>query len=208
MADMLNFDFKLEGVKEALETFDPKIVKQAIRSTLDKTGTAIKKEMVDQVTSKYNIKAKDVRDAITVDRTTQTRSSVGITVKGAKLQLFKYFKATQGKWGIYVEIMKGRLVRIEHAFIQVARRGHNPGWKGVMLRKGGMTHERKPGRKKEQAFHGLPGPSIPDIIGSSKIMPKVEAKIADTMQSLFEAEIEKRITRGSNAPGNFTVETE
>ena len=75
-----------------------------------------------------------------------------------------------------------------------------------MLRKGGMTYERNPGRKKEQAFHGLPGPSIPDVIGSSKIMPKVEQKIQSIMQPVFEAEIEKRITRGSDAPGGFSVE--
>ena len=207
MANLLKFDVKLNGVKEALAMYDPKIVKQAIRSTLDKTGTQAKKEMVTLVTNQYNIAAKDVRAAIDVKRTTQTELSVGITIKGDKLQLLKYFKAVQGKWGVYVAIAKGHLTRIEHAFIQTARRGNNPGWRGVMLRKGGMTYERRPGRKKEQAFQGLPGPSIPDIIGSSKIIPKVEQKIQSIMQPVFEAEIEKRITRGSNTPGSFSVES-
>jgi len=207
VANLLKFDLKLSGVKEALDMYDPKIVKQAIRSTLDKTGTQAKREMVALVTNQYNIAAKDVRAAIDVKRTTQTELSVGITIKGDKLQLLKYFKAVQAKTGVFVNIAKAHTTWIRHAFVQTARRGNNPGWRGVMLRKGGMTYERKLGRKKEQAFHGLPGPSVPDVIGSSKIMPKVEQKIQSIMQPVFEAEIEKRITRGSNAPGSFSVES-
>jgi hypothetical protein len=194
MPNLLKFDFELKGVREALEAYDPKLVRKAIRSTLDKTGTQAKQEMVALVTKEYSIAAKDVRAAIEVKRTRQTDLSVGIRITGAKLQLFKYFKAAQRKTGVFVNIAKGHTTWIRHAFIQTAKRGNNPGWTGVMIRKGGMTYERKPGRKKEQAFHGLPGPSIPDIIGSSKIMPKVEEKIQSIMQPIFEAEIEKRTT--------------
>jgi len=69
---MIKAEFKLEGVKEALENFSSKKVQQAIRSTLDKTATQGKKEIVDLVSTQYNIAPKDVRDTIEVKRTTQT----------------------------------------------------------------------------------------------------------------------------------------
>jgi hypothetical protein len=178
---------KLEGVKEALEMFDPKTVKQAIRSTLDKTGTKAKQDIVGAISGMYYIKPKDVRDQITVQRTTSKEFLVGIWISMKRFQLFEYFKAFQDAAGIVVNISRVHTTHIPHAFIRATKAG----WKGVMVRRG---RSRYPISGSVKAA-GLPGPAIAELAGAPKMIEDIKAKAAKNMEELFYQEIDARLAK-------------
>ena len=157
---MIKMDLKLEGLKEAKEMFSADLIRKAERSALDRSATFGKKCIVEGVTADYNIQAKDVREAITTRRTTQFANEIAIIIKGKILPLLDYFHAIQDRSGILANVSKTSPMRIPHAFINVAR---NSGKQVIMLRKGKARYPTtgKPGR----------GPSIPRLVGSSKILP-------------------------------------
>lgn len=179
---------QLKGVKEAMEAFDPKIVKKAIRSTLDKSGTQVKKDIIDMVSGLYYVKPSDMRsnEIIEVRRTTATELSVGIWISKKRFQLYNYFHAMQDKVGIYVNVSRINTTRIPHAFIQTARTG----WKGVMVRKGKPRYPISGSVKSA----GLPGPSIAELAGGSKVMDRIKEKTEKNMAEMLEDEIAKRIS--------------
>lgn len=174
---MIKAEFELKGVKEALENFSSKKVKQAIRSTLDKTGTQAKKEIVDIVSSDYNIAPKDVRDAIKVERTTQTSLETRIKIASKKLSLL-YFKARQAPRGVLANVRKGTVSFYKSAFIVDK-------WHKAMIRTG---------RKRLPIEHRA-GPSVTQIVAMDKIMDRIKAKMSKIMNDMFLEEIKKRIGR-------------
>jgi hypothetical protein len=169
---------KLEGVKEALEMYDPKIVKQAIRSTLDKTATQVKQDIVEDVSTNYNIKAKEVRDAITVYRTKANDLKSEVVINSGHLQLVAYFKALQNRAGVVANISRRGLTTIKGAFI-------NPGqtWHGSLMRKGKARYPLKT----------IAGPTIPDVAGGQRLFKSVKEMWERNMEKLFGEEIEKRL---------------
>jgi hypothetical protein len=172
------FSVELKGVKEALEAFDPKIVKKAIRSTLDKTGTYGKKEIVETISSEYNIAPKDIRDKISVVRTTMESLETKLRIVSRKLSLV-YFKARQAPKGVLANIRKSSLEFYKSAFVQTMPTG----FQGVFKRK---TTKRYP-------IKHLAGPSVTEIVGSERIWTKITATVQDFMDRTFKDEIDKRI---------------
>ena len=145
----------------------------------------------------YNISVSDVRKAIEVKRTTQSENSISLNIKGRTLQLFAYFKAFQAGSGVLAAVSKAKAMFIPHAFIQTARQGNNPGWRGVMVRKGDTGYQRPPGshkrKKPESHIHGLQGPSIPALVNVDKIAGTANQKALDHLQEEFEAEVDRRL---------------
>lgn len=170
-------EFKLEGVKEALEMVDSKKVRQAIRSTLDKTATQAKQEIVSAVSENYNIKPKDIRGVITVRRTTFERLETMIRIARKKLSL-AYFKARQAPAGALANVRKSDISFYPRAF--------------VIKKYGGKVYRRK-GKERWPIQH-LAGPAVTEIVKMDKIMNRVKERAYQTMQKLFPEEIKKRIT--------------
>jgi hypothetical protein len=190
--------FELTGVKEALDTFSSKKVRQAIRSTLDKTGTFAKREIVTEVSSKYNIPAKDVRSHVDVIRTRIDDLETILHLKSLKYSLI-YFNARQAPKGVLVNIRSGKLTFYAHAFIQTMKTGHRdvfirkiqPWPPGVGRGKKGKGKGVDPQRKEKLKMKGLPGPSIPNM--AKEAIDKIRVKVIAFMQETFAAEIKKRI---------------
>lgn len=178
---------KLEGVKEAMEMYDQKLVKQAIRSALDKTGTKVKQDIVGAVSGLYYVKPSDARREIEVKRTTAKEFSVGIWISKHRFQLYSYFHAMQDKIGVYVNISRINTTRIPHAFIQRARGG----WAGVMVRKGRGRYPISGSAKSA----GLPGPSIAELAGGPKVMKDIERKASKMMPEILSQEIDARLAK-------------
>lgn len=168
---------ELKGIKEALDMYDAKKVRQATRSTLDKTGTFMKRRIVEMVTNAYEIASKDVRDKITVIRTSMSSLETILKIKSQKLSLV-YFKARQAPKGVLANIKRGGLSYWAHAFIQYP---NNPIWVGVR-----RTKNRCP-------IRGLKGPSVTDIVGQEKWKEPLEKEAGEYMEKLLIEEIDKRI---------------
>jgi hypothetical protein len=171
---------ELKGAKEALETFNPKLVMKAIRSTLDKSATQMKKEFVTEISSRYNISSKDIRSTIKTIRTSLKSFEAKLRIMSRKLSLV-YFKGHQTPKGVLATIKKGKLTFIPHAFIQTMPTGY----KGAFKRKG----------IKRYPIKHMPGPSITEISGSENILPKIQTKIQEFMDKTLLQEIQKRLKK-------------
>ncbi|MBM4338804.1 MAG: hypothetical protein FJ110_04610 [Deltaproteobacteria bacterium] len=173
---MIKPSFELKGVKEALEQFDSKKVKAAIRSTLDRSATQGKQEIVKAVSDNYNIKPKDVRDVTEVQRTTQTALETKIRIARKKLSL-AYFRARQTATGVVAHVRKSGASVYPSAFI---------------IRKfGGKVFRRK--TEKRFPIKHMAGPAVTEIVKLDNIMDKVQKRINESMQKLFPEEIKKRV---------------
>lgn len=200
---MLKTSVEITGLKEARETYSADFVRRALRSAVDRGGTFGKQYMAQSVADNYNVKKRDATQAITVRRTTMASMEIWWIIKGKALQLYSYFGAHQDAGGVYVNISRSRTTRIPHAFIQTARQGNNPGWRGVMIR-GKTTGYKRPWEKvnrKKPEYHprGLAGPSIPHLIAPTKpegfsIWETAKEKVVSFVNDEFWAQISKRLT--------------
>jgi len=192
---------KLKGVKEALDLYDKNLVRKAARSALDGTGTWIKQYIVRSVSSMYYILPAIVRRAIEVKRTSMSSLSVLVIIKGFRLNLFKFFHPFRSGSGVSVNVSKINTWHYDKAFIQTARQGNNPGWRGVMKRTGKFLYRRPPpqGLKQKKLQEGISsakvhGPAIPDLVGGPKIYADLETKAGIELEKKFWEQIDKRIT--------------
>lgn len=189
---MLTFETRVEGdVKGMLEELDPKMRRRAIRATLDKTATFMKKELVKIVTDEYNFKSKDVRDAITRVRTSQAELRAKLIVRSRRPSL-TYFGAVQGADGVIVNLKRSGPSHYPGAFIAKTATGYTC----VFYRKRGWKHKLV--KENPKTYHGLPieakaGPSVTEIIASSKRSELIEKKAGEFMENLLRKEILKRM---------------
>lgn len=192
----------LHGIKEAMEVYDSKIVRQAIRSTLDKAGTQAKKDIVKDISANYYIKPADIADTIEVKRTTAKQFVVELWTSRKRFSLYKYFHAYFSGNGITVEVERGKPWHYAGAFLQTARQGNNLGWRGVMHRTGKTGYRRPPPaglnqKNLQEHISGAKyqGPSIYELTKGKKIMDDVQAKAEKNMKEMFWAEIDKRMIK-------------
>lgn len=130
MAQLFKMDLKLEGLEDLRQTFSGDLIRKAMRSALDQSATFGKKQIVDLVTSNYNIDPSRAKQAVTIARTDQTSNEIFFWVKGKVLSLYHHFHAVQDAQGVTAFVQKRTPMRIPHAFIRTSRKG----WTGVMIR--------------------------------------------------------------------------
>jgi len=191
----MKMEVELKGIKEALEMYDPKKVRQATRSTLDKTMTFMKRRLITLVTELYNLPATEVRSATKSVRTTMTELVATLKISGKRISLVKFPYAQMPK-GVAASIKLGKSFFIPHGFVQTM----STGFKGVFKRAGkfkfkiipNVKHRNPAGVRREIIRH-YPGPSIPEIVGSEGFKPIVEKEAGEHMEKLLMEEIEKRI---------------
>jgi hypothetical protein len=184
----MKMSVEIKGLEEAKKMLSGDLMRKALRSTIDKAGTEGKRYMVGSVSSMYNVKAKDVRDAITVKRTTQTSLELFWKIKSKMLSLFAYFGARQDRSGVYVNVSRSHTKHIPGAFIATARRGNNPGWRGIMKR---MGRTRYPLTSRDR------GPAIPELISPKDAPPTIweatERRVRTFMSEEFWKQVQARM---------------
>jgi hypothetical protein len=149
-------------------------MRKSLRSTLDKSTTAARQEIVSGVTEKYNFKPADVRAAMVTLRTTQTDLETGVTIKSSRPSL-AYFKAKQISSGVVAQVRKGTSSFYKSAFIVNK-------WNKAMIRKG----------KNRLPIEHRAGPSITEIVDKEPLLDKVKAAFESAFDRLFGEEINKR----------------
>lgn len=194
---MVQMSMKLEGVSKALETFDPKIVRKATRSTLDKTATFVKKRLVTLITEKYNMPSNEAKKVMQTIRTTLTELTATLKLHSKRIPLSVFPYIDTKKSGIVVSIHAGKSFTMPHSFVAKIRTGR----KGIFKRLKGKFYyktipnvkHRNPSGVKRQVIGLKVGPSIPEIVGSEGFRPIVEKEAGEHMERLLIEEIEKRI---------------
>jgi hypothetical protein len=174
-----------EDIRNLLQSYSSALVRKAVRSALDRTGTWGKNYLADDVSANYNLSNSRVKKAITVSRTTQTRLEVALNVKGAQLSILDDFGAIQDSAGISANISRTSVFRVPHAFINVARRG---GGRFIAIRTSRSRYPTsgKPGR----------GPSLPMLVNRMNHREKMESDLTDHLYKELQDQIAKR-TLGS-----------
>jgi len=179
MAQLFKMDLKLEGLEDLRQTFSGDLIRKAMRSALDQSATFGKKQIVDLVTSNYNIENSKAKEAIEIIRTTQTSNEIIFRVKGKILSLYHHFHAVQDAKGVTAFVKKRDAMRIPHAFIRTSRKG----WTGVMIRK---TAERYPLSWKVNR-----GPSIPALVKGA-LWDIASSDVLAYFKWIFWDQLEKR----------------
>lgn len=193
---MVQMSMKLEGVSKALESFDPKIVRKAARSTLDKTMTFMKKRLVTLITEKYNMPASAISKTMSTARTTFTELVATLKLKGDRIPMALFPYLDTKKTGTVVSIITGKSFAMPHSFAARMSTGH----KGIFKRLNKFKYKVLPGVKhrnplgiKRQIIGQKMGPSTPEIVGSEGFRPIIEKEAGEHMEKLLVTEIEKRI---------------
>lgn len=168
-------EFKLEGLDEVKKMFSSDLMRKTLRSTLDKSATEIKKEIVKDVAEKYDVAPKNVRDKINIQRTTQSALEVSLNIRSKRLSLL-LFKARQAPKGVLANIKKGAVSFYKSAFIVAP-------WRKVMVRTG----------KKRLPIQHRAGPSPTEMIKTEPILKKIDEKWPQIMSRKFKEEVDRRM---------------
>jgi len=177
----MSAEFNKADIEALKQTYSGDLIRKAIRSALDKTGTWGKNYLANDVSSNYNLTASRVKKAINVKRTTQTKMETSLTISGKGLSILDDFRAIQDSVGIKANVSRTKIFSVPHAFINVAR---GAGKKVIMLRKGRQRYPTtgKPGR----------GPSVAILANRVVHREKMDSDLTNHLYQEMEAQITKR----------------
>lgn len=183
-------EFKKEDIQNLLKTYSGNLVRKAIRSALDKTGTWGKNYLATDVSSNYNLSSSRVKKAIAIKRTTQSNLEVSLNVTGAQLSMVDDFGAIQDTIGLTATVSKTKIFRVPHAFINRIR---GSGKRVAMLRTGKHRYPTtgKPGR----------GPSIPILVNRLGHRDKMNSDLTNHLYQELQNQIAKRTLAGGGSIG-------
>ena len=199
----MKVDIQITGIKELMKTLDPKNVRLAANSALNKTAEQAKTEASRQIRAEYNIKAGDVNKNMRI--TTRARGNqmeavisgfkrgMSLAYFGAKQAgviankaAFRYTKRAKGGHGgdVTVEVRKGARKVV----------GTNPKPFITKFQSGHVAVVQRIG-KGRMPIKQLMGPGIALLFGSKKIMTATRKVINDKFNQIFRHELEYRMKK-------------
>ena len=114
---MITLHFDTLGLDEVKRLLSPKVFARASRSALNRSLTAAKKELINDVVAVYNMKKKDVNATMRTARAGRDRDYAAIYIRGKALS-YRVFKARQTKRGVTYKFYRGgKRQLIPRAFI-------------------------------------------------------------------------------------------
>ena len=181
---LISAELNKMDIENLKKTYSSELVRKAIRSALDKTATWSKNYLADEIAKRYKLPCGDVRRAMHLKRTTQTKLEAQIITESTALELIKHFKATQNAAGVSATIEPGWIKQTLHAFINKPKGNRK---RVVMLR---MGRKRYPTTGKAGY-----GPPIQVLLGRSKVLKPAIVKMQDHLYKELEDQITKRTMR-------------
>jgi hypothetical protein len=185
----ISAEIKKEDIQNLMKTFSGQLMRKAIRSGLDKTGTWGKNYLADDVSSNYNLTSARVKKAIKVKRTTMSNLETSLNITGKRLSILDDFKAWQDAIGIKAHVRRNTLTVTPHAFINRVRVS---GKRVIMMRVG---KERYPTTGKPGV-----GPSVPILVDRLSNRKKRDADLQNHLYKELEAQILKRTMQAGATP--------
>lgn len=160
----------------------PGATQKAIVSALNKTGASTMTAASRTIRETYNIKAKDIKDAVEPRKASKSNMVFTIYVKSPKFSLFD-FQARQTQPGVTAKLRKGGgRTLYRHTFIAtMPESGHT----GVFVRTKKMMR-----KKKKQALKKLSVFSVPDIYKRLDVQNAIEKTVDEKFQTNFAHDLE------------------
>lgn len=204
---MIRIDVKeaVEGLSKGTGLSKAQIQKAASRSinrAIEAGRTAGSRELRNV----YNIKARDVSDAISITKTYDGEMVGKLNVSGKPLPV-KFFSPRETSKGVIVRIKKGRGKLIRSAFLATMASGHV----GVFARgnySGGQFQFRKESSKNRRPFSAtrkknygdlsineITTISLPRSFGASPVVDVVAARMAEVFNERFKHEMDRAVAR-------------
>lgn len=132
---MAEFSVKLEGMDALVKKLNelgnaPRLAARA----LNQTATHVRSQAVKEVTSQWNIKAKDIRDKIKIrGRATASSPIATLEMRAEPIPLIRFGAKQLKRGGVRYKLRKAAgFKRLPHAFVAKMRSGHV----GVFQRRG------------------------------------------------------------------------
>ncbi len=177
--------FELKGLKEARELFSPVMVSKAIRYALNRSGNAIKTDIVKEISKTYNMKQKDLREKMVIGKAYNVGkdNELKITIRGARIPLSKFPVSEQMK-GIVAKIRRDKPTYYERGFTHKYVTGTKTSRKGKIR----LTSEKDAFQRVGKTAYPiwtLYGPSVPQLVGSDYMMKIVQEVFSTRMQKDF-----------------------
>lgn len=202
---------RLEGIKEALAQFDPKIVKQATRASIGRAINSGKALVSDEVTKVWNVKRSDFvnRIIITPPRMDDLKGVITISGRGMSLSYFgakqfvvnkviirgkqglqtKTLKRAAKFQGVEVEVRKEQKTQLRSAFMATMQNGHV----GVMRRtskKAMKSRANMKGPLHKQAIVEKGVVSVASMVNQAEVMANVTKRIEERWSKEFPHQLE------------------
>lgn len=199
---------KLEGMQEALNIFDPKIVRQAARAAIDRATQSGRTIVSKEITSVWNVKKSDVdpRIKLTKPRMDDLKGEISIGGKGMSLSYFgarqimgatvrsrvgqnlRTGKVTRGMKavgplprGVVVQVLKGKeTALLRNAFLAKVTAGKSGNHIGVFRR---LNKNRLPIDEKNVI-------SIASMVNRPEVMTRVVDRIVDRWNVEFPRQLD------------------
>ncbi len=192
---------KLEGLKEALESMDPKRVNRAASTALAKVAKSAVSTCSAEIRKVYNVKKGDLDPRIKLTPPRADNLTAIITISGKSMSL-SYFGAKQlagarvisrnkdglkvvarkraaKSQGVQVSVLKGKRTQLPQAFMARMKSGHI----GVFRR---MGKDRLPIMEKAVI-------SIGSMARAAKVQPVILKKIGESWVKIFPHELEYQL---------------
>lgn len=207
----MNITVKVEGIKEALEKFDPRKVKRAAAGALNRAVRSGRTEALSLIRETWAIKRSDIDRKINIKSALASNLSAVLTVTGKPINLL-YFNARQiagsksirlkrkGRISAEAQLIKGRAGRgysgvtsqiqrshktvLPKAFISRATMGGIP----LVLIRSSKAHSRS-GRK--EGLIAVKVITEASIFKQGRVMEKVIAKIKTQWQKEWENQLKQ-----------------
>lgn len=199
----MNINLEIKGLKEALEMCDPKKVRDAVNSALNKTAAQAKTEASKLIREEYNLPASTVSKNLIVT-TKAYGDKMEAVISGFKRGMaLSYYGAKQT--GVIAN-------KKTFGFTRRAKNGRG-GLVSVEVKRGGrktVSGEPKPFITKFKSGHiavvqredkrsypikQMLGPGISMLFGSKKIMNATKKIINDKFNDIFNHELEYRLKK-------------
>jgi hypothetical protein len=183
----MSAEINKEDIQALLKTYSSDLVRKAIRSALDRTGTWAKKYIASNVSTNFNVSSARVKKAVMVKRTTQSNLEISLNVLGKGLSLIN-FGAYQDDVGVKVPFSKRKMYDYPHAFIN-----KESGQKFIAIRK----------TKKRYPLSGKPGrgPSIARLADRLSHRSKRDVDMTNHLYEELSNQIAKRTMGETQTPG-------
>lgn len=180
---MINISISEDNLKKVQIMIEksPENVEQAARNALNRTIGSVRKEISVNIRKNYEIKAKDIKSALNLRHATNTSLIAEIKSKGSPriLQAFRVTMYKPNKKG-YTKPPRARVFKV----------GSMKTVKGMFVNKKRYLTQRT--TTKRYPLRTPYGPSIPQMMGSKKVIDVIKDKAQDTLNKRFLHEIEYR----------------
>lgn len=183
---------QIERARDFLASI-PGAAEVAVSRALNKASVAAREEAITSITTRYAVRAGDVREKITLRAATPENLGVEVVARSGPLSLTAFPHTPEragtggtGRPALRAEVLRGQPRDVPGAFI--ATIGGKP---RIMFRTGGKTATGK------TAIKSVPAVPIAVMLGAESVRTAVEQKAYAVLDAQLDREIDRALGKGA-----------